>query len=71
MVKRYVKIIMKSKYKDKLLQMIADISHDNLSSYDVKKLIGKSDMYRIRIGNVRCVFVRSSAGNKIVQIDSR
>jgi len=38
MVKRYVKIIMKSKYKDKLLQMVSDIAHDNLSVYNVKKL---------------------------------
>jgi len=71
MVKRYVKIIMKSKYKDKLLQMVSDIAHDNLSVYNVKKLAWKKDMYRIRIGNVRCVFVRTTTGNAIVLIDNR
>ncbi len=71
MVKRYVKIIMKSKYRDALLQMVADIAADALWWYDVKRLSGKKNLYRIRIGDVRCVFVRTATGNNIVLIDNR
>jgi len=71
MVKSYVKIIMKSRYKDKLLQLVDDIASDNLRSYDLKKLSGKNNLYRVRIGDVRCVFVRDPKGNRIIKINSR
>lgn len=62
---------MKSKYKDKLLQMIKDISNNDLASYDIKKLSTNQEMYRIKIGNIRCIYMREDGTNKIVTIETR
>ena len=71
MVKKYIKLIMKNPYRDKLLKMVDDIAYDNLSWYDVKRLNAPWEVFRIRIGDVRCVFSREKWGNVIVRIDTR
>ena len=38
MVQKFLKFIEKSKYKDKLLEVIKDIYYNNLDKYDVKPL---------------------------------
>lgn len=71
MVQKFLKFIEKSKYKDKLLEVIKDIYYNNLDKYDVKPLSWKQWHYRIRVGSVRIIFVKTSEKNLIVTVDNR
>lgn len=59
MTKKYIKFIYKSPYKDQLIGMLHDIAHGDLSSYNLRKLAGHTDLYRIRIGDIRCILQKS------------
>lgn len=71
MAKQFIKFLQKSPYKDRLLRVMKDIYENNLDMYDIKPLIGQLWYFRIRIGNVRVIFIKTPEGNKIVEINNR
>lgn len=71
MTKEYIKFIKKSKYRKQLEAMIEDLHANTLQKYDVKKITGKDNMYRIRIGPIRCVYLVKEGRNCIVTIEKR
>lgn len=63
--------------RDIILRILQDIQENNLHLYDTKKLIGYSDMYRIRKGKIRIIYRRitkeddSCNTNVLISIDYR
>ncbi len=62
--------------RDIILRILQDIQVNNISLYDTKKLIGYSDMYRIRKGKIRIIYRRKikeddSSTNIVISIDYR
>lgn len=52
-------------------QAIADILAKNLSSYDLKKMKGHANLYRIRIGSLRLVFIEGKTDARILLVERR
>lgn len=59
----------------KLAQLIATILADivelKLKNYDVKKMKGYKDLFRIRTGNIRIIFKKTEKIGVVVYIDFR
>lgn len=60
-----------NKLKLKLLQVSKDIMTWNFVWYNVKKLVWFSDIFRIRVGDIRIVFKLVEGKWKIEKIDFR
>lgn len=71
MVKKFIKFIEKSPYKDRFLKVIEDIYTNNLSQYDVKPLMGKPWLFRLRIWTVRFIFEKTDHWNIIKEVNNR
>lgn len=59
------------KEKKILEGVIEKIIDKNLKGFDVKKLAGYDDVFRIRKGNFRILFKVTKADNKIILVDKR
>ncbi|MFH1291710.1 MAG: type II toxin-antitoxin system RelE/ParE family toxin [bacterium] len=44
------------KEKNKIKQIILDLKNNRLNGYDIKKLKGRDDIYRIRKGKMRIIY---------------
>ncbi len=44
------------KEKNKFDKVFKDIAQENYKSYDIKKMTGLEDMYRLRVGKYRALF---------------
>lgn len=74
MVDRIQKILNKisPKEKSELLAIAQDIERENVAQYDIKKLKGFDDIYRIRKGKFRLIYrVESPGRNKVLAIERR
>lgn len=67
------KFLAKIDPKTRLLleEIIFRILKNNIDNLDVKKLSGKKDMYRIRIGNIRIVFEKHNGKNFLHDLSFR
>ena len=45
-----------AKERKKIKKVLQDVSKGNLTTYNIKKLKGRKDIYRIRAGNIRIIF---------------
>ncbi len=59
------------KERARLERVIADIISDNLSGYDLKKMKGHANLYRVRTGDMRIVFIDLKTEKRILLIDRR
>lgn len=62
--------------RDLILLILEDIQKNSISLYDIKKLIGYLDMYRIRKGKIRIVYRKNTKEddrsiNMVISIDYR
>jgi len=71
MPKDYIKFIRKSPYREKLEHMIEDLANDTLDNYDLKKMSGSDNLWRIRIWSIRCIFEKIDGENYIIEINKR
>ncbi len=71
MVKKHVKFIAKSKYKNKLLKFLEDLESWNIQWYDIKILQWYEWYFRVRIGDVRIIFTYQNKLPFVVKIDNR
>jgi len=56
----------------KINKLINNITKDNLTKLDCKKLHGVLNIYRVRSGDIRILFQKSKTnGNVIISIESR
>jgi len=52
-------------------KLFQDISQNNLNNLDVKKLQGFDNVYRLRKGKWRIIFIVTEEGNRILEIGTR
>ena len=52
-------------------QAIIDILNGNLAGYDLKKMRGHANLYRIRIGQIRIIYIEGKNDAQILMIDRR
>lgn len=52
-------------------RMTEDVIADRLARYDVVKLVGRDDVFRIRKGPMRVIFRRHRSGNSILALERR
>ena len=71
MVEAFMKFINKCPEKERILDIVNDILHDRLDTYDIKPIAGKKHHFRIRSGNIRIIFVKTPHGNKIAKVGKR
>ena len=66
---RILKFILKLGKKDRewVLEAYYAILENRLDALDIKQMEGRKCWFRCRIGNIRIVFVRISAGANIIQ----
>ena len=55
----------------RIKEVLSLIMNNQLDDLDCKKLNGFKNFYRVRVGNDRIVFRKSSSGNLIVDIFNR
>ncbi|MDP3645740.1 MAG: hypothetical protein Q8R25_01500 [bacterium] len=60
-----------SKDRGQLIPVIRSIVLNDLHGLDCKKMKGKVNEYRVRIGKMRIQFVRTLNGNKITDLGFR
>ena len=52
-------------------QVLAKIVADNFVGLQIKKLQGRNSYYRVRIGQIRIIFVKSVEGNVIMAVSRK
>lgn len=69
-IKRY---LLKLSSKERILceSIIGDILAGNIVSYDLKKMSGYTDMYRIKKGNMWIIFIKNNSFVRILKIANR
>jgi mRNA-degrading endonuclease RelE of RelBE toxin-antitoxin system len=55
----------------KIMRAISDVLEHKTSSYDVRKLRGHQDVYRIRIGSTRIIFRQLTDDIEVLDIGRR
>jgi len=55
----------------KMLQVIDDIERGNISHLDVKRLSGHTNIFRVRVGDIRILYIRSKTEYRLVRIERR
>ncbi|MFH1533561.1 MAG: type II toxin-antitoxin system RelE/ParE family toxin [Nitrospirota bacterium] len=69
-IKKFLKNLNK-KEKILILKLIEKIIKNNLSKVDTKKLRGHKDLYRVRKGKIRIIFIKEKDKNTLINIDYR
>lgn len=59
------------KEQDQLATVIADIITGKVSGYDQKKMKGHANLYRIRVGDIRIVYIDLNTEQRILLIERR
>lgn len=54
-----------------LYEILSEIIADDIDKYDVKKLTNETDMYRVRVGQIRILFRKTLQWNILVNVDFR
>ena len=62
---------LRPKEKQIFKKLLSDIRAGALSGYDIKKLKGRDDIYRIRKGDMRIIFYKTNGSFKIVSVERR
>lgn len=60
-----------SKEQIVIYDILQSILNNDFWHLDITKLVNNENKYRVRKGNIRIVFSKSSDGNKIINIDYR
>ena len=60
-----------SKEQERMIKIVADIIAGETAHYGSKKLKGHTNLYRIRIGDIRVIYLDLNAERNIVSIDRR
>jgi len=52
-------------------KIVRDIIANRLAEYDIVRLVGRDDVFRLRKGTMRVIFQRKSGGNVILGLERR
>jgi len=59
------------KERDRVMQAMVDIIADELRGYDQKKMKGQANVYRVRVGDIRIVFLELNNKRRILLVTRR
>lgn len=59
------------KERKQLERLLDVIAHGNLQGLDVKKLVGKAHVYRVRKGDLRIIFKQVGADINVLALERR
>ncbi|HCA67280.1 MAG: hypothetical protein A2249_00340 [Candidatus Jacksonbacteria bacterium RIFOXYA2_FULL_44_7] len=62
---------LRPKEKETFKQILADIRAERTQKYDIKKLKGRDDIFRIRKGDMRIIFSKTDTLTKILVLEKR
>lgn len=62
---------LRPKEKEIFKQLLADIRRGSTALYDIKKLKGRDDIFRIRKGDMRIIFRKTKTSIKILALERR
>ncbi len=71
MTPQWRKYIARHPQKNKLLEIIMRIQSEDFAGLDLKKLKGFENLYRVRHGSIRIIFMKKDDENYIVAVDTR
>lgn len=54
------------KQQQKLREALKALAANQLTRLDIKPLAGKKGWFRCRVGNIRIIFIRTSAGKHVI-----
>jgi len=57
--------------RETITELIRKIVSGNLQNLDVKKLKGSGEIFRVRSGRLRVLFVKKEIGYGIIDVDNR
>jgi mRNA-degrading endonuclease RelE of RelBE toxin-antitoxin system len=60
-----------SKEQERMMEVVTDIIAGNTAQYDSKKLKGHANIYRIRIGDIRVIYLDLKTERNIIAMDRR
>ena len=67
---KFLKRLSKKELK-KVLQILDDIEQGDTSHLDVKRLSGHKNIFRVRVGDVRILYIRPKTAYRLVSIERR
>jgi len=73
-MEKYLKFIFQKtqgKLQSRILSILKDIFENNLDDLDIKKMSGKKNEYRCRVGDLRIIFKKEGNENMILKINKR
>lgn len=69
-VRKFLKRLPKKDLR-RVLLIINKLERKNIQGLDVKKLAGQGDIFRVRSGNIRILFLRTKEGYRVISIERR
>lgn len=54
--------------RERVMPIVGDITRGSIAHLNYKKLKGRDNEYRVRVGSVRIQFVKTSCGNIITRL---
>ncbi len=69
-IKKFINSL-EAKLKQKLIARIFELINNPQQGSDIKKLKGKKDMYRLRMGKIRIIYMAQKGDVKILAVDYR
>lgn len=60
-----------AKEQTKMLKVVADIIAGDTAQYDSKKLKGHANLYRIRVGDIRIIYLELGKERNLIAMDRR
>jgi mRNA-degrading endonuclease RelE of RelBE toxin-antitoxin system len=59
------------KERERVMQAMVDIIADELAGYDQKKMKGHANVYRVRVGDIRIVYLELNNKRRILLVTRR
>lgn len=57
--------------RERVMPVVADIVRGSIIQLDCKKLKGRNNEYRVRVGSIRIQFIKTTSGNLITKMSFR
>ncbi len=67
---KFLKRLSKKELK-RVTKIIDDIEKGNTKKLDIKRLSGHKNIYRVRVGDIRILFIQSKVEYRVISIERR
>lgn len=69
-IMKFLKRLSRKELK-RVLKVIDDIEKGNTKKLDIKRLSGHKNIFRVRVGDIRILFIQSKTEYRLVSIERR